>query len=94
MECIERWSSARESYTKLRALVPHMETVQGLGLVALFDEQVAAKRRWQEILSSSNNSIRRLLEKHERDRCWRDKKSEQTQRHLTIKSVRRRLVRI
>ena len=81
-------------YTKLKCLLNHMEAVQRKGLIALSDQQAAARRTWQEVNSpEAPTSARRLMDKEARIICWRDRQAEQGQAQLTLTSLRKALSR-
>ena len=65
-----KWTEATVSYMKLKFLLNHIVTIQRKGLVALSDQQVAARRTWQEVNSSGAlSSTRRLMEEQARAIC-------------------------
>ena len=94
MEVIKNWTAAEDSLVKIRSLLTHAERVRKLSLVALSDEQAAARRKWQELISpGATPSVRRQLERKGNVDCWRSKAAENSQRVLTLQSLMRGLVK-
>ena len=91
-EWVKQWVVAAGCYTKVKCLLNHMESLQRRGLVALSDQLAAARRTWQEVNSSGVlPESRKSMETEARVKCWRDKKAEQGQMQLTLRSLRKAL---
>ena len=92
MEWSRKWTTAVESQALMRGLLTHMEKLARLGLVALSDEEAAARRIWQEVLSpGAKTPSLRQVDGFRNVKCWRDKEAETQQRDLTIRSLQRSL---
>ena len=84
-EAVKWWAVAKDHETRMQALVAHRGRLGFRGLIALSDQQAAARRTWQGLVGLQ------ATRQHVWSRCWRDKEAERTQRDLTDNSLRRSL---
>ena len=81
----ERWAAACMAEIGVRVLIQHRDRLRSRGLITLSDQQAAAKRTWQELLTKEEVSDQAW------SKCWRDRSAEIVQSKLTDETLKRNL---
>ena len=86
-EVVERWAVAMSEESRVQAQLTYYGRLGSRGLIALSDQQAAARGTWQRLLGLQ------ATREQVWSRCWRDREAERAQGDLTERFLREGLLK-